>query len=185
MDCLFKVRNGKAQITDQVRNIWLFNYMIEQYGEQTASKIFTVIHFMVDLTLENPFSNLSEVGKLEKIISAVAPETEIDVDWNSYEMIDAIELAREIYETSSYRYYLAKKDVRDRAIHTIRYTHLDASKEYGNADQISKWDKYIQEAEKTTRAAYKAFLEEKGAIQVRGKGQQSSDSIADKEKELE
>ena len=185
MEALFKLKDGKAQITENVKAIHLLNKFLDTYRERTAVKIFTVLHFMADLSLDNPFKDLSEIGKLEKVVSAIAPETEEEVDWNSYDMEDAIELVRSLYETQSYRYYLTKKDVVDRALETIRYTHLDASKEYGNADQISKWDKYIQEAMRTTKEAYKEFLAEQGAIKVHGKGQQSMDSINDKEEELE
>ena len=185
MESLFEIKNGNARITDHTRTIWQLNDFIERYGENVACKIFIVLHYMADLSIANPFKDLSEFAKLEAIVSKVAPETEIEVDWNSYEIIDAIEIVRELYSTQSYRFYLAKKDVLDRAIETIKHTPLDASKEFGNADQIAKWDKYIQDAMKSTREAYKTFQEEQGAITVRGRGQQDQNSISDKEIELE
>lgn len=176
MKCLFNMKDGKAQITDWTRLIWQYNDIIEEHGEQLATKVFTVFHGMSDLTLDNPFSNLPENTKLETIVSALAPETSLTVDWNSYEMIDAIELTRTLYETPSYRYYLAKKEVLDKAIITYRFAPQDASKEFGNADQVSKWDKYIQEAKTSTKAAFEEFLDEQGTIEVRGQGKKSKNN---------
>ncbi len=179
---LFNIVNGKAKINDTLRNIVVYNNIINMYGEKTACKIFVVLHHYVDLSPTNVFKDLPETTKFETIISAIAPDEE--VDWNSFDIIDAIELTRTLYETPSYRYYIAKKEVLDRAIETIKFAHLDASKESGNADQLSKWDKYIHDAMKTTKEAYKALMEELGAIKVRGQGQVSEDQINDKEIEL-
>ena len=187
MEALFKLKNGKAQITENVKAIWLLQNFIDTYGEQIAVKIFTVMHFMCDLSKDNPFRELSEIGKLEKIVSAICPETEIDIDWNSYEMLDGIELVRSLYETQSYRYYLTKKYALDKALEEIRVTPFNATKEFGNADQIAKWDKYVQDAQKTTKEAYQDVLSEQQTFHVRGGNEKAAQSLKNggKEEELD
>ena len=184
---LFQIVNGKAVITDHVKNIWLLSNMIDTYGEQTALKIFKVLDYMADLTESNPFKDVSEIGKLEFIVSSVCPETAIDVDWNSDEMIDAVELVRKLYETPSYRHYLANKILSDKLTDAIRYTYVDTSKELGNASQIEKTNIVFEKTRELTKKIYNEFLEEQNVVQIQGKGKvaRTSRIIGGKSKDLE
>lgn len=184
---LFEIVNGKARITEHAKNIWLLNNMIDSYGEQTALKIFKVLDYMADLTEDNPFKDVSEIGKLEFIINATCPETTIDVDWNSDEMIDSIELVRKLYETPSYRHYLANKILSDKLTEAIRYTSVDTSKELGNASQIEKTNIVFEKTRELTKKIYNEFLEEQNLVQIQGKGKVSKNSriLGGKSKDLE
>lgn len=187
MECLFKIKDGKATITDNTRNIWLYKDIIDTYGEQMATKVFIILHYMADMSLDNPFKDVSELERLEFIITQVAPETSLDVDWNSNEMIDAIELTRKLYETNSYRHYLANKLLLDKLTDAIRFTTVDTSKEFGNAAQIEKTNIVFEKTRETAKKIYEEFLDEQGTIQIRGQDKKSANlkSNRGKSKELE
>lgn len=184
---LFEVVNGKAKITDHTRTIWFYNDIIEQRGEDLACKIFVVLHYIADLTLENPYHEVSEVEKLETIIRGCCPELPLDIDWNTYEMQEAIEFTRIQYETGSYRHYLANKTLLDKITKTVLYTHVDSSKESGNAGEIKKLNELFSTTRETTKKVYEEFLDEQGTVQVRGQGKKSSNrrNGGGREKELE
>lgn len=187
MECLFKIKEGRATITDNTRTIWLYQDIIEKYGEQVATKVFMILHYMADMSLDNPFKDVSELDKLEFIITQIAPETSLDVDWNSVEMIDAIELTRKLYETNSYRHYLANKLLLDKLTDAIRFTTVDTSKVFGNAAQIEKTNIVFEKTRETAKKIYEEFLDEQGTVQIRGQGKQSANIRMNggKSKELE
>ena len=187
MNCLFEIKEGRAKITDHCRTIWPLQNIIEEYGEQLATKIFTVLHYLADLSLDNPFKDVSELEKQEVIISAICPESVIDVKWNSYEMIDTIELVRKLYETNSYRHYLANKLLLDKLTEAIHFAYVDISKESGNGSQIDKVNEVFAKTRDTVKKIYEEFLDEQGTVQIKGKGKVSANSrsIGGKSKELD
>lgn len=171
---IIAIEKGKAKITEHAKmNVWL-NDIIEAHGEQTATKIFTVFHYMADMGPDNPYSNFAEYEKLEKIIHNVCPELPLTVDWNTYEMENALEQVREMYSTPSYRFYLSQKENLDRAIMLLNNTPFNASKELGNAQQITAWKKYITEAKDTVKQAYAEFMTEQGTVRIRGQKEQGA-----------
>lgn len=174
MKCLFEIHNGKAKITNNTRVIRFYKDIIDKWGESIATKIFVILHFMADLSLENPFSNISELEKLEKIIHSTYPDLPIQIDWNSYEMQEAIEFTRKLYETNSYRHYLANKTLLDKLTNAIYYANIDGSKESGNAGEVKKINDLFSSTRETTKKIYEEFLDEQGTIEVRGKGKKSS-----------
>ena len=174
MKCLFEVKDGRATITNHTRLVWFYNEIIEKWGEQIATKIFTVYHYMADLSLDNPWANVSELDKLETIISAICPELVLEVDWNDPIILEGIEYTRKLYETPSYRKYLAVKVLADKATNTLHHSEINTSKESGNAGEISKTLSLFTALTIEAANAYKEYLEEQGAKRVRGKGTVSS-----------
>lgn len=186
MKCLFEIKNGKATITDHTRTIWLYNDMIQKYGEDIAVKIFLVLHYMADLTLDNPFANIAEQEKLETILTNVCPELPLEIDWNSIELIEAVDFTRKIYETQSYRYYLANKVLVDKLNEALKYSIVDTSKESGNSGEIKKATELFSTLKDLGRKIYQDFLEENSTKTVWGKGMKSANKLnKGKSKELE
>lgn len=185
---LFKFKDGEAYITDHARSIWLYNDFITRLGEKTAVKLFKVFHYMADMSLDNPFREVSEMEKLETIVRGVCPELSLeDIDWNDYTILDAVEYTRKCYETASYRKYLASKTVSDKITDKLNTTYVDVSKESGNSGEIKKALDLFTMLNENTKKLYQEYLDEIGTIQVKGQGKRSANSrkSGGKSKELE
>lgn len=188
MDSLFKFVNGKATITEIARSIWYYSNLIDKYSEEEAVKLFTVFQYMADMNpATNAFVNIGESEKLETIIRSVCPELDISIDWDDIEITEAIELTRKMFETASYRKYLASKTMLDKITYELQYTHIDLSKEAGNSGEIKKAYELFSMVKEETKKLYEEFLEEqKGMVHVKGRGQQVQNrNPGGKSKELE
>lgn len=174
MDSLFKFNNGKATISDHVRNIWYYSNLIDKYGDNTAVKLFTVFQYMADLNPgTNPYVNVAENEKLETIIRTVCPELDISIDWDDCEITECIELTRKLFETPTYRKYLASKVMLDKLTYEMHYTHVDLSKEAGNSGEIKKAYELFAIVKEETKKLYQEYLDEQeGMMQVKGRGKQ-------------
>lgn len=183
---LFNFKDGKVSITDHTRTIWYYNNIIEKYGEHIALKLFIVLHYVADLSPDNPFHDISENEKLETIISGICPEIVLEIDWNDYEIIDAIEYTRKLYETKAYRKYLASKSLWDKLSKKVYTTYVDLTKADGNSGEIQKAFKLFSEIGEQMKKDYEEFVEELGVRKMRGgitdKRVRDTDG---KEKELE
>ena len=188
MDSLFRIQNGKATITDHTRTIWYYDNLIEKYGEDDAVKLFTVFQFMADLIRgTNPFAEVSEEKKLETIIRSVCPEMHISIDWDDSEITECIELTRELFNTPSYRKYLASKVLVDKLTYELETTHVDLTKEGGNSSQLKAAYDLFKIVKEETDKMYEAYLsEQEGMVQVRGEGNKRMNrNPGGKSKELE
>lgn len=187
MDSLFNFVNGKATISEHIRNIWYYNNLIDKYGEDDACKMFTVFQYMVDLRPTNPFSGIAENEKLETILRSVCPELSISIDWDDTEMIEAIQLTKKLFETPTYRKYLASKTLVDKINYQIEHTHVDLSKEGGNSGEINKAYALFSSLREETKKLYQEFLDEQpGTVHVKGRGKQLTNrNPGGKAKELE
>lgn len=185
---LLDFRDGEAHITDHTKGTWVYNTFIKELGDEIAVKLFKVFHYMADMSLENPYRNISELEKLETLVRAYCPELPIEkVDWNSWEINEAIEFTRKAYETASYRKYLASKNLADKITYQIHTTYVDVSKESGNSGEIKKAYDLLTIVNEQTKKLYEEYLDEIGTIQVKGQGKKSSNSrkVGGKSKELE
>lgn len=185
---LFQFRDGEAYITDHARSIWLYEDFIIKFGEKVAVKIFRVFHYMADMSLDNPFRNFDETEKLEVIVRGTCPDLVIlGVDWNNYNILDAIEFTRKSYETPSYRKYLASKTVVDKLTNKLNTTYVDLSKESGNSGEIKKAYELFTVLNEQTKKLHEEYLDEIGTIQVKGQGKKSANTrkSGGKSKELE
>lgn len=183
---LFNIKGGKALITDYCYSIEDFKTIIDTFGEDIASKIFTVFQYMADLNPDtNPFANLSEVDKLETIVRAVCPKLPIEVDWNDDVFEDGIELTRECFKTGSYRTYLANKTLRDRLIYTIETTAPSVSKDDGNISELDRALKMLDTVSESTRKAFSEFEAENGTVQRKGGRKAVTRTIGGRATELE
>lgn len=174
MDSLFKMVNGKATITDHARAIWYYSNLIDRYGEQEAVKLFTVFQYTADLNKgTNPYAEISEHEKLETIIRTICPELDISIDWDDFEITECIELTRKLFETPSYRKYLASKILVDKLVYQMEHTYVDLSKDSGNSSQIKTGYDLFKIVNEETNKMYEAYLsEQEGLVQVRGEGKQ-------------
>jgi len=93
---LFHIDKGVAHITDVCYTTYMLKDIIDKYGEQIAVKIFTVFHYMCDLSSENPYSRISESEKLEFIIRNVCPELPLEIDWDDEFILEALESCRKM-----------------------------------------------------------------------------------------
>ena len=175
---IFGIVNGKPKITDHTRTLWLYKDIIDKYGENIACKIFIIYHYMADMSLDNPFKDISELEKLETIIRAVAPEITLEVDWNDLTILEGIEFTRKLYETGTYRIYLASKTLLDKLTYQIQTTYVNLSKEFGNSGEIDKAYKVFETTSEKTKKMYSDYLEEQGTIRVRGQGLKTISKIS-------
>lgn len=185
MECLYRVKDGKATITDEARTIWYLKDIIEKYGEEIAVKIFTVYHRMADLSKNNPFANVSEIEKLEVVIRATCPEIVLEVDWNDPLILEGIELTQKLYETMAYRKYLTSKIVYDKTQEELRNTEINLSKEFGNSGEITKALNNLTNLDEVTKKFYNEFLEEQGTKKIKGRGSVSTHRKSNTPKDLE
>lgn len=183
---LFDIIEGRARATEHCYTIEDFKTIIDTFGEDTASKIFTVFHYMADLNPDtNPFANASEVGKLELIISKTCPNLPIEIDWNDEIFEEGIELTRTLYATGSYRSYLAQKTLRDKVIYTVENAPVSASKDDGNTSELDRLLKVLDTVSESTRKAFSEFEAENGSVQRKGGRKAITRTIGGKAIELE
>jgi len=183
---LFDIVNGKAKLTEHCYTIEDFKTVIDTFGEDIATKIFTVYHYMADLNPDtNPFSNVSEVDKLETIVRATCPKLPIEIDWNDDIFQEGIELTRTCYATGSYRGYLALKTLRDKLIYTVQNTPVSASKDDGNTSELDRLLKVLENVTESTRKAFIEFEAEQGVVQRKGGRRAVTRTIGGKAIELE
>lgn len=187
MDSLYNFINGKATISDHSRNIWYLSNLIDKYGDDDALKLFTVFQYVVDLRPTNPFANVAEHEKLETVIRSVCPELSISIDWDDIEITECVELTRKLFETSSYRNYLASKILADKINYKIEHTYVDLTKEGGNSGEIKKGYDLFTSVTEQTKKIYQEFLDEQpGTVQIKGRGKQLINrNPGGKSKELE
>ena len=183
---LYDIVEGRAKITNHCYSIELLKNIIDTFGESSASKIFTVFHFMADLNPDtNPFANLSEVDKLETIIRYVCPDLSLDIDWNDDIFEEGIELTRASYATGSYRSYLAQKTLIDKVIYTVQNASVSASKDDGNTSELDRLLKVLETVTESTRKAFSEFEAENGSVQRKGGRKAVTRTIGGKAIELE
>lgn len=183
---LFNIKNGKAQLTEHCYIIEDFKTIIDTFGEDIATKVFTVFHYMADLNPDtNPFANISEVDKLETIIRATCPNLPMEIDWNDDIFEEGIELTRTCYETGTYRVYLAHKTLRDRLTNTIQNANVSVSKDDGNIAELNKALTMFETINESTRKAFSEFEAENGLVQRKGGRKAVTRTIGGKAIELE
>lgn len=180
---LFEFRNGEVSITPHIKNIWIYRDLVEKYGEKVCLRIFLVFHYMADLTLENPYKDVSEVEKLEVIIRGTCPDLN-GIDWNDRLIEEGIEYTRKLYETQTYRKYLASKTLLDKLIYNLEHSHIDTSKESGNSAELKRGYELFNLINAQTEKLYQDYLSEQG-IKVRGQGMVGSENFINDGKELE
>lgn len=166
---LFNITNGKATITDHCYTNAYFNSIIETYGKADAVKIFTVFQYMADLNPDtNPYANLSEIEKLEVVVRACAPNLPLTVDWDDETLQEGIEITRKLFETGTYRAYLAIKTLRDRLTKTIETAQTSVSRDDGNMGELSKALAMFETMNESARKAFSEFEAENGTVQRKG-----------------
>lgn len=183
---LFDIVGGRAKLTEHCYTIEDFKQIIDTFGEDIATKIFTVYHYMADLNPDtNPFANVSEVDKLETIVRATCPKLPIEIDWNDDIFQEGIELTRTCYATGSYRGYLALKTLRDKLVYTVQNTPVSASKDDGNTSELDRLLKVLETVTESTRKAFSEFEAENGTVQRKGGRRALTRTIGGKAIELE
>lgn len=183
---LFDIKDGKVRLTEHCYTIEDFKTIIDTFGEDIATKIFTVFHYMADLNPDtNPFANVSEVDKLEVVVRATCPNLPIEIDWNDDVFEEGIEFTRTCYETGSYRGYLANKTLRDKLVNTIQTATVSVSKEDGNISELDRALKMLDTVNESTRKAFSEFEAENGSVQRKGGRKAVTRTIGGKAIELE
>jgi len=183
---LFDVKNGKATITNHCYTNVYLKTIIDTFGEMDAVKIFTVFQYMADLNPEtNPYANISEVEKLEVIVRACAPDLPLEVDWNDEVFEEGIELTRKMFETGTYRAYLALKTVRDKLTAEMYMVDISMYKDDGNVGEVKKALEVYEMIHEATRKAFSEFEAENGSVQRKGGRKAVTRTIGGKAIELE
>ena len=183
---LFEIKNGRATITDHCYTNVYFKTIIDTFGEMDAVKIFTVFQYMADLNPEtNPYVDVSEVEKLEVVIRACAPDLPLEVDWNDETFEEGIELTRKMFETGTYRAYLALKTVRDRLTDEMNSVSISMYKDDGNVGEVKKALEVYETINEATRKAFSEFEAENGSVQRKGGRKAVTRTIGGKAIELE
>ncbi len=183
---LFDVKNGIATITDHCYTNVYLNDIIKKHGKDIAVKIFTVFQYVADLNPEtNPYSDISEVEKLEVVIRACAPDLPLEVDWDDEVMQEGIELTRKMFETGTYRAYLALKTVRDKLTEEMNLVNISMYKDDGNVGEVKKALEVYETINEATRKAFSEFEAENGTVQRKGGRKAVTRTIGGKAVELE
>ncbi len=182
----FDIIDGKVKLTRHCYTIEDYKTIIDTFGEDIATKIFTVYYYVAELIPElNPFANISEVDKLEYVIGKTCPNLPIEIDWLDDIYQDGIELTRKSLETSSYRGYLAQKTLKDRVINVIQNTPVSASKDDGNTSELDRLLKVLDSVSESTRKAFSEFEAENGTVQRKGGRKAVTRTIGGRSTELE
>jgi hypothetical protein len=182
---LWDLVDGKVKISSHCHTIEDFKTIIDTFGEATATKIFTVYQYMADLNPDtNPFANISEVGKLEFIVSKTCPKLPVEIDWNDDIFQEGIETTRTCYSTGSYRGYLAQKTLRDKVIYAVQNAPVSASKDDGNTSELDRLLKVLDSVTESTRKAFSEFEAEQGLVQRKGGRRAVTRTIGGKATEL-
>lgn len=166
---LFNINNGILTLTEHCHTIWYLQSIIDKYGEDNAKKIFLVLHYLNDLNpTTNAFANISEVGRLEAIISAVCPELPLLVDWNDEEIVLAISLIKELYETPTYRVYKTFKTLIDKLNYELQTVNISLYKDDGNIAQVDKALSTYNNMRDGAKKAFEEFEKENNVEKVWG-----------------
>lgn len=183
---LFDIKNGVARITNHCHTIWYLKDIIDMYGEANAVKIFIIFQYMADMNPDsNPFANVNEVEKIEVIIRAVCPELSISIDWDDELILECIELTRKLFETPTYRTYLASKRLIDKFTVQLDSVSISLYKDDGNVGEIKKGYEMYEVVKEGAKRAFKEFEQENGKVIGRGGRTVNSRNIGGKSKELE
>lgn len=183
---LFDIKNGKATITDHCYTIGYYNDIIKKYGEDIAVKIFTVFQYMSDLNPEtNPFANISEIEKLEVVVRSCAPDLPLHIDWDDEIIQEGMELTRKMFETGTYRAYLAIKGMRDKLTQEMELVSISMYKEDGNVGEVKKALEVYETINESTRKAFSEFEAENGSVQRKGGRKAITRTIGGKAVELD
>lgn len=182
---LFDVKNGVARITDHCHTIWYLKNIIDKYGEDIATNIFIVFQYMTDINPDtNPFANTNEIEKLELIIRSVAPELDISIDWDDPEITECIELCRKLFETPTYRIYLASKRLQDKFEIELSNVYVSMKKDDANVVEITKGYQMFEIIKDGAKKAFKEFEEENDIVKSRGGNKIDKRNPGGKEQEL-
>ena len=105
---LFQLESGVVKPTEHCYMIsWLYK-IIEAYPEDHV-KVFAYIYYMSNTSAENPYSNIVEDEKEERIQRDLQPKFDIEDDL----IINAIEKCMELFETPTVRAYNGIKKMLD------------------------------------------------------------------------
>lgn len=172
---LFHIDKEVAHISEYCYTNYLLKDIIDKYGKTIAVKIFTVFHFMCDLSSDNPYSNISESEKLEFIIRNICPELPLEVDWDDEMITEALDSCRKIYETPSYRAYLATKSLIDKYIDKINAVEISLEKDDGNSAEVKKAIEILESIKQIAKKQFSDLEEENGKQSAKGGGEFSYD----------
>lgn len=177
---LFDIQDREAHISQHCYTIGYLKDIIDEYGEENATKIFTYFHYMWSLSPEdNPFAEVNEFEKQEKIVRLICPEIDIDDPLIQH----GLELVGELYTSPTYEVYKSFKILLDKLAVTIRYANISVDKEDGNIGNIKALNTTYQEIKTAYKDSYKDYQDELGIVSSRGGAQRSYD--AGKQEELE
>jgi len=163
---------GKPKITQQVKDIYYLQAIVEKYGEENALKLFKIFDFVHNLNPnENPFANLPEENKFETILRSTYPELDLVVDLEDELIESALDLIEELYETMKYRAYKVIKIAYEKIVKEIEFTDINLTKESGNIGEIKKALETFEGLNKKLSTSYQELEEEMNVVRVRGGGQ--------------
>jgi flavoprotein len=175
---LFDFDGKNISITKHCYTNWYLKSIIDKYGEQIALKIFTVYQYMCDLnTKTNPYALIDENEKLETIIRAVCPELPLTIDWDDELITEGIDIVRKLYETPSYRAYLAAKSTIDKFSESIKNVNIILTKNDGNAAQIKAAFELYDSVRESSKKIFKEFEAENKQQAPKGGGSFAYDEM--------
>lgn len=183
---LWDIKNGNVIISEHCFTNWYLKDIIDRYGNAVAVKIFTVLQYMSDLNPEtNPYSEIREDEKLEFIVRNVCPELPLEVDWDDDVIQEAILSVKQMYETKTYRTYLASKKLIDKLTSELETVNVSLRKEDGNIGEINKAYVTFETLREGAKKAFAEFEKENNMVQTRGKGSTIRKKNGGKEEELD
>lgn len=161
---LFDIENGVVTPTEHCYTIAAYKNVIDEFGPN-AGKVFAFCHYMCSLNEKtNPFALLPEAEKEEVITRQILTP---DIDTANPIIVEAWELTRQVYETTTYRLYQGFKVSQDKLGKFLREAEWSTGKE-GSTQQLIAAQKAYPDLRAAFKQAYREYQEEQGNNQARG-----------------
>lgn len=171
---LFDIRDGEVFPTEHCYAIYQLKHLIDHYQEN-AGRVLACIHYYISLNPEdNPFAYLPEEGRWAIIVTNVCPEL-LDVH-DDLTLRDAIDICKELYETTEYKMYKAFKTLMDKLVTAIEGTNPNLTRDSGNMGQIKEAVKSYKDLKAAYKESFDEYMKTFNSNQIRGNMQEAYDS---------
>lgn len=159
---VFDIENGVIKPTPHCYTISWLKAIMDKYPKDYI-KVYGYIFYMTCPNEDNPYLNMMEDIKEERIID----DLQIDFSVDSYEINNAIEHLNLMFETPTMRSYKAFKSMLDKLSDYLMMTEITDGKE-GNIADIVRLMKDGEQMRQTYKSAYKDLQEEQVSKKTRG-----------------
>jgi len=159
---LFEVDGRGVKVTEHCYMISWLKSIIDEFPEEHL-KIFAYIYYISYTGPENPYFNISELDREEKILRDLQPEFDIEDPL----ILRAVDECKKLYETPTKKSYIAIKTMLERLNTYLETTEITDGRD-GNIGSMLR----IAKEFKTVRESFQGVMEavkEEEKVMARGK----------------